>query len=64
VACCLAPAVAWSRVPTADDFLPPVSGGTAAVKQPEQVAHSEQAVTAATAQDAINAAVKKNVKEI
>lgn len=61
---CLAPAIAWSQVPSADDFLPPVSGGTTDVKQPDQVAHSEQAVTAASAQDAINAAVKKNVQEM
>jgi len=64
VACCLAPAIAWRQVPSADDFLPPVSGGTTDVKQPYQVAYNEQAVTAATAQDAINAAVKENVQEM
>ena len=60
VACCLAPAAARGQVPSADDFLPPVSGGPTDVKQPAQVAMTDQVVTAATAQDAINAAVKQN----
>ena len=64
VACCLAPAAARGQVPSADDFLPPVSGGPTDVKQPAQVAMTDQVVTAATAQDAINAAVKQNVKEM
>ena len=49
---------------TADDFLPVVQGGSAAVKQPEKVAVSDKLVTAATAQDAINAAVQENKKKL
>jgi hypothetical protein len=49
---------------TADDFLPVVQGGSAAVKQPEKVAVSDKVVTAATAQDAINAAVQENKKKL
>jgi hypothetical protein len=64
LACCLLPAILFGQVPTADDFLPPVSGGPTDVKQPEQVAMTEQVVKAATAQDAMNAAVKKNVEEM
>jgi hypothetical protein len=64
LACCLVPAIVFGQVPTADDFLPPVSGGPTDVKQPTQVAMTEQVVTAATAQDAMNAAVKKNVEDL
>jgi len=64
LACCLTPVAASAQVPTADDFLPPVSGGPTDVKQPDQVAMTEQTVTAATAQDAMNAAVRKNVEEL
>jgi hypothetical protein len=64
LACCLVPAIVFGQVPTADDFLPPVSGGPTDVKQPAQVAMTEQVVTAATAQDAMNAAVKKNAEEL
>lgn len=64
LACCMMPAIVLGQVPTADDFLPPVSGGPTDVKQPTQVAMTEQVVTAATAQDAMNAAVKKNVEEL
>ena len=48
---------------TADDFLPVVQGGSAEVKQPEKVTVSDKVVTAATAQDAINAAVQENKKQ-
>ena len=41
--------VASGQVPTADDFLPPVSGGPTDVKQPAQVAMTEDVVTPATA---------------
>ena len=49
---------------TADDFLPVVQGGSADVKQPEKVAMNDKVVTAATAQDAINAAVQENKKKL
>jgi len=49
---------------TADDFLPPVMGGPTDVKQPDQVAMADDVVEAATAQDAVNVAVKENVKEL
>ena len=64
LACCSLPVAASAQVPTADDFLPPVSGGPTDVKQPDQLALAEQTVTAVTAQDAMNAAVKKNVQEL
>lgn len=55
---------AFAQVPTADDFLPVVQGGPSDVKQPEQVALKGKTVTAANAQDAINAAVSENVKDL
>lgn len=60
----LAPAAARAQVPTADAFLPPVQGGPAGVKQPEQVAMRGETVVAATPQDAMNAAVAKNVAKL
>ena len=59
---CMTPAVAFAQVPTADDFLPVVQGGPSDVKQPQQVAVKGKVVSAATAQDAVNAAVGENVK--
>jgi len=59
---CATPAIAFSQVPTADDFLPVVQGGPSDVKQPQQVAVKGKVVSAATAQDAVNAAVGENVK--
>ena len=56
---CAWPASAEAQV-TADDFLPLVQGGSAELKQPEKVAVRDKVVTAATAQDAINAAVQEN----
>lgn len=56
-------AVTYAQV-TADDFLPVVQGGPNDVKQPERVAVKDKTVTAATAQDAINAAVRENRKEL
>ena len=50
--------------PTADDFLPPVMGGPADVKQPEKVKKDGRKIAAANAQDAINAAVAENKKEL
>jgi len=49
---------------TADDFLPPVQGGPTDIKQPDRVAMRGEVVQAATAQDAINAAVRVNTKEL
>lgn len=49
---------------SAEDFLPPVRGGSTEVKQPDQVAVAEESVQAATAQDAANAAVQENVKQM
>ena len=59
---CMTPAVAFAQVPTADSFLPVVQGGPSDVKQPEQVALKGKVVSAASAQDAVNAAVGENVK--
>ena len=59
----LVPAALHAQV-TADDFLPVVQGGSNEVKQPAKVAIKGDTVTAATAQDAINVAVKENVKEL
>ena len=56
------PLVALAQVPTADDFLPVVQGGPSDVKQPQQVAVNGKVVSAASAQDAVNAAVAENVK--
>lgn len=49
-----------------DDFLPAVEGGETKVQQPAKVKLDEKAdtVEAATAQDAVNAAVEQNKKEI
>jgi hypothetical protein len=58
----MASAVAFAQVPTADDFLPVVQGGPSDVKQPQQVTVKGKVVNAATAQDAVNAAVGENVK--
>jgi hypothetical protein len=58
----MVPAVALAQVPTADDFLPVVQGGPSDVKQPQQVALKGKGVKAATAQDAVNAAVAENIK--
>ena len=63
LACCLTATIVFAQV-TADDFLPPVSGGPTDVKQPDQVAMKGKTVTAPTAQDAVNAAVQQNVKEL
>ncbi len=48
---------------TADDFLPPVQGGPVDVKAPDKVRFEKGVVVAATAQDAINAAVQQNKKD-
>ena len=56
------PAAVLARV-TADDFLPVAQGGPKDVKQPEKVAVKGNTVTAATAQDAVNAAEQKNIDD-
>jgi len=56
------PAVAPAQVPTGADFLPVVQGGPRDVAQPQQVAVKGKVVSAASAQDAVNAAVAENVK--
>jgi hypothetical protein len=61
IAGCVTPCTVRAQV-TADDFLPVVQGGAAEVKQPDKVAVNGKIVTAATAQDAINAAVAENKK--
>lgn len=48
----------------ADDFLAVVAGGTEEIQQPAEVVVEDDVVTAATAQDAINAAVEENEKEL
>ena len=59
---CATPAVALAQVPTGADFLPVVQGGPRDVAQPQQVALKGKVVSAASAQDAVNAAVAENVK--
>jgi len=49
---------------TADDFLPPVTGGPVDVKEPGKVRVKGDVVEAATAQDAINAAVQRNTEDL
>ena len=49
---------------SADDFLPVVQGGSSEVESPEEVAIKDDVVSAETAQDAINAAVDVNEKEL
>jgi hypothetical protein len=56
------PAAVLAQV-TADDFLPVAQGGPKDVKQPEKVAMKGTTVTAATAQDAVNAAEQKNIDD-
>jgi len=59
----LAPAAAFAQV-TADDFIPVAQGGRKGIEKPELVAVSGTTVTAATGQDAINAAEKKNIEAL
>ncbi|HEY1806377.1 MAG TPA: hypothetical protein VGG45_18040 [Terracidiphilus sp.] len=48
---------------TADDFIPVAQGGAKEVQQPEKVAMKGDTVTAASAQDAVNAAEQKNIDD-
>ncbi|MBN1852863.1 MAG: hypothetical protein JW829_09070 [Pirellulales bacterium] len=59
----IVPCAAFAQV-TADDFLPVVQGGPVDVKQPEKVVVKDDVVTAATAQDAVNAAVQENINDL
>ena len=49
---------------TADDFMPVVEGGSSEIADPAKVEVKDDLVTAPTAQDAINAAVEENEKEL
>lgn len=49
---------------TADDFLPPVMGGPADVKDPAKVRKGKRLIEAADAQDAMNAAVAQNQADL
>lgn len=49
---------------TADDFLPPVQGGPTDVKEAAKVKVEGKVVSAASAQDAMNAAARQNQKEL
>jgi len=46
------------------DFLPPVQGGDEQIEKPEQVKIKNDVVEAASAQDAMNAAVQQNRKDL
>ena len=63
-----APMAAQGQVSSEDvsgaDFLPPVQGGDKSVEKPKEVKVTEEVVEAASAQDAMNVAVKENVKKI
>ena len=59
----MSPAALWGQV-TADDFLPPVVGGPTDVKQPAKVEVKADVVSAATAQDAINALAAGGVLDV
>jgi hypothetical protein len=58
------PASAASAQPlvTANDFVPQLTGGSATIERPDKVKVEDQVVEAASAQDAINAAVDRNKK--
>jgi hypothetical protein len=62
------PATALGQASSEDvsgaDFLPPVQGGDESVEKPAEVKVKEEVVQAASAQDAMNVAVKENIKEI
>lgn len=49
---------------TADDLLPPVRGGPSDVKEPAKVKIKGEVVEAASAQDAMNAAVEENQEQL
>jgi hypothetical protein len=61
---CLVPNIANADAPSAASFIPAVRGGPTDIQEPEKVAVKDDVVTAATAQDAINAAVEKNVDDL
>jgi hypothetical protein len=63
IICATATGLAKAQV-TADDFLPPAKGGPADIKAPEKVQTQGKVVTAAVAQDAMNAAAQQVKKEL
>jgi hypothetical protein len=60
----LASSVPAQKAPTADDFLAPINGGPTKVADAEKVKAAGRTIAAANAQDAINAAVDANKKEL
>jgi len=64
VACLALKVSAAAAQISADDFLPPVQGGPTDIKEPAKVAKEGKAIAAATAQDAMNAAVAKNQQDL
>lgn len=55
----LVQSVSYSQEISVDDLLPPAMGGTTEIQSPSDVRVEEGMVTAATAQDAVNAAVQE-----
>ncbi len=53
-----------AQEPSAADFIPLISGGTAKIAEPDKVKVEKDEVTAASAQDAINAGVAENKKDL
>lgn len=53
-----------AQEPSVGDFIPLIAGGSAKIEEPDKVVVEEEQVSAATAQDAINAGVEENKKEL
>lgn len=72
ICCCLllvCPMVAFGQTASdkdisGSDFLPPVQGGDEQIEKPKQVKIKKDVVEAASAQDAMNAAVRQNRKDL
>jgi len=64
VACAIAVSPAVAQQHKAEDFLPPVQGGSEKIAEPDAVRVAQRTVHAATPQDAVNAAVAENVKQL
>jgi len=56
--------VAQNSPPKADEIISILQGGTRTVQQPQAVKVEKKSVTAATAQDAVNAAIEQNKKDL
>lgn len=54
----------FAQAPSVNDFLPPVQGGPTEIAEPGEVEVNDDLVVAATAQDAMNAAVEANIETI